>query len=565
MFVWVGIAVVVGIEVEVVWFAVFVHAVETVRLLSVERAQASTARLQFEGCISRIVRMVFPRSSGILLHPTSLPGPYGIGDMGPMARRFVDWLANAGQRYWQMLPLCPTGAGDSPYSSFSSFAANPLLLSPDFLAREGIVDEAALADLPQFDENYVDYGVVHEWKEGLLRQAWQGAARQTRGFSEVFKAFSQGQREWLEDYALFMALKREHGGAHWVDWPKPLAQREESALEEARERLSEEIAFHRFVQFLLSRQWQSLREYAHARGIYIIGDVPIYVAHDSADVWAHPHLFQLDENGEPTVVAGVPPDYFSETGQLWGNPIYRWDRMADNGYTWWVARLRAVLERVDVVRLDHFRGFAGYWEVPADEDTAVNGRWVSGPGDWIFDTFRYMFGADLPLIAEDLGVITDDVIELRQKFNLPGMQVLQFGLGTSAADSRPPYSYETNTIAYTGTHDNDTCVGWWDELLRDSDARERRAYVQDYLNTGDRGFNWACIRAVLNSPASVSVFPVQDILGLGSEARMNHPGTIGGNWRWRMGADALTDDLAAQLRRLVEIHGRIAEHSESAS
>ncbi|HWB83440.1 MAG TPA: 4-alpha-glucanotransferase [Bryobacteraceae bacterium] len=501
------------------------------------------------------------RTSGILLHPTSLPGPFGIGELGPEALRFVDWLAEARQQVWQMLPLGPTAYGDSPYQLFSAFAGNPLLISVDGLQREGWLQASDLDAVPQFAEDCVEFESVIGWKAGILRHAF---ARFHQSANAGFDDFCRQNAAWLEDYALFMSLKKAHGGeAVWTRWNPAIARREPAALETWKSRLMTEIEFHKFTQFAFFRQWRALQSYCAARGIRLMGDVPIYVAHDSADVWAHPDLFQLDEGGEPVVVAGVPPDYFSATGQLWGNPIYRWDRIAAAGYEWWIERMRAALASFDFVRMDHFRGFEAYWEVPAGEKTAIHGRWIKGPGADLFRTLQAALGR-LLLVAENLGVITPEVEAIRTQFGFPGMAILQFAFGKDAqAPGFKPHNYSHHLVAYTGTHDNDPVMGWWRSAGGDStrtaqDVEEEKAYARAYLNTDGCEMNWVMIRTLMASVADTILFPAQDVLGLGSESRMNTPGIPGGNWRWRYRPGAFTAEHAAKLRRMAELYDRAA-------
>ncbi|HVX65648.1 MAG TPA: 4-alpha-glucanotransferase [Bryobacteraceae bacterium] len=508
--------------------------------------------------------MRFPRSSGIVLHPTSLPGRYGIGELGAEAHRFLDFLSDAGQKIWQVLPLGPTGYADSPYQCFSAFAGNPLLIDLEELASAGLIGRTALAaaELPPCCDA-VDYGCVLEFKLPLLaaaaREFHTHAASSER---EAFDAFTRRHAGWLDEFALFMALKKQHGGVAWTRWPRPAAMREPDALARARDQLAPEIAAQKFTQYVFFRQWQRVRAACRERGIQVLGDVPIYVAHDSADVWASPQLFRLDAEGNPAVVAGVPPDYFSATGQLWGNPIYRWDRMAQDGYTWWIERLRATLATVDMIRLDHFRGFEAYWEVPAGEATAQHGRWVKGPGEVFFEVAEKALG-QLPLVAENLGVITPEVESIRARFGYPGMAILQFAFGTDPqGPSFRPHNYARELVAYTGTHDNDTTLGWWNsEAATDStrsarDIEEERAFTLSYLGAGGDGIHWTFIRTVMASVADVALFPLQDVLGLGSEARMNLPGRPGGNWRWRFRRDMLKPELAARLKELARMYDR---------
>jgi len=485
------------------------------------------------------------RAAGVLLHPTSLPGRYGIGDLGDELTSFLDWAASAGMHLWQVLPLNPPGYGNSPYGCVSSFAGNPLLISPQRLLHENLLEPEDLDDVPQFTHERVDFDLITPLKFELLRIAW----RRFRDH-DALAAFAAEQREWLDDYALFMALKQHANGAPWWEWDRRIARREAAALRRAREQHADEIRFWQFTQFLFFRQWASVREAARARGIRIIGDVPIYVACDSADVWGHRELFEIAANGQPTVVAGVPPDYFSETGQRWGNPLYRWDKMRETGYRWWIARIRTNLQFADILRLDHFRGFAAYWEIPANEPTAVHGRWMPGPGIALFDALRAALG-DLPLIAEDLGFITPDVHALREATRLPGMRILQFGFGQNDSPHLP-HRYEPHTVVYTGTHDNDTARGWFT-----SASQEERDAASAYLGCTDESVAWCLIRAAYTSVAEMSIVPAQDVLDLGSAARMNMPGAEHDNWTWRLLPGALTDEHAAKLRRLAEITGRM--------
>jgi len=502
----------------------------------------------------------FPRSSGILLHPTSLPGRFGIGDLGAEAHAFLEYLAGAGQSIWQVLPLGPTGYGDSPYQLFSAFAGNPLLVSPERLAEDGLLTPGELDRAPEFPADFVDYGRVIPYKWELLRKAF---ARHRRRPQEEFADFQRQHAWWLEDYALFLALKTAHGGeAVWTKWDPGAAGREAAALASWRARLADEVELHQFAQFEFARQWQALHRHAAALGIRIMGDVPIYVAHDSADVWARRDLFQLDEGGAPTVVAGVPPDYFSATGQLWGNPIYRWDRLAESGYQWWIERMRATLATVDMVRLDHFRGFEAYWEVPAGAPTAEAGRWVKGPGGNLFRALGQALG-ELPIVAENLGVITPEVEAIRREFGFPGMSILQFAFGKDPqAPDFLPHNYPRDRVAYTGTHDNDTSMGWWtgkgagDSTRTLADVRKERAFARRYLGTNGREMNWVLIRALMASVAATVMFPLQDVLGLGSEARMNRPATSNGNWRWRCRRELLTERTAHRLREMTETYDR---------
>lgn len=487
--------------------------------------------------------MLFNHASAILLHPTSLPGPYGIGDLGPQAYRWLDWLAASGTRWWQLLPLGPTGYADSPYASFSAFAGNPMLVSPDLLVQDGLLSDSDLEDLPDFPTHKVDFGAINAWKEGLLDIAFQ-ARTGLKGLMQAFEGFRQAQADWLEEYALFMAIKEEHGNGPWWHWPAALRLRRPKALEATRRQLAERIEEHAFQQFLFFRQWGQLRQRMAELGLSVIGDVPIYVAHDSADLWANPHLFELDRDRNPIAVAGVPPDYFTEKGQLWGNPLYDWEAHANEDYAWWFARLRATLAMVDVVRLDHFRGFYDYWAVPAGAPTAETGDWRFGPADHFFNALRAEFG-ELPLIAEDLGQINPKVFEMRDRFNLPGMKILQFAFDEDMDDEFLPHNFPENCVAYSGTHDNDTSVGWYATAPPDE-----RAACNEYLHTQGKHIAWDFIRALWASRADLAAAPMQDFLELGTEARMNIPSTVGDNWDWRMEDDALSEDLAARIAAL---------------
>ncbi|PKN90932.1 MAG: 4-alpha-glucanotransferase [Chloroflexi bacterium HGW-Chloroflexi-6] len=494
--------------------------------------------------------MTFTRSSGMLLHPTSFPGPYGIGDLGPFAYRFIDYLAETGSKLWQVLPLGPTSYGDSPYQCFSAFAGNPYMVSPDFLMQEGLLTIEDLADMPHWEPNRVDFGLIYQWKPKLLDKAFahfeQSASDQLRS---EWAGFRQSNAAWLDDYALFMALKDTNGGMAWNEWPAPQRDRDPQTLAEARERLADAITRQQFRQFLFFRQWNALRKYANSKGIQVIGDIPIFVAMDSSDAWANPGLFYLDEAGKPTVVAGVPPDYFSPTGQLWGNPLYRWDVHKASGYAWWIERIRATLTNVDIVRIDHFRGFAGYWEVAGDAPTAQTGRWVPGPGIDLFIAIRDALG-DLPIIAEDLGEITPDVIELRDTLGLPGMKIFQFGF-SGPENPFLPHHYTKNCVVYTGTHDNDTALGWYRTC-----PHSERDFYHRYLGRDNANVPGDMIRAIWSSVAVFAIAPLQDFLGLGTEARMNFPGKVGGYWAWRMDESHLSDWLKGRMKELNWLYER---------
>jgi len=502
------------------------------------------------------------RRSGILLHPTSLPGPHGSGDLGAAAHRFARWLSDAGQRVWQVLPLGPTGFGDSPYQALSSRAGNTLLVSLEVLAREGWLDDGDLAGAPAGDPGRAEPGRAGPWRrERLARAARAFAAGATADAAAQLEDFRAREGEWLHDWALFAVLKDVHDGRPWPEWPPPLARRTAAAIETARARHAEAISAEEFAQWCFFRQWEALRDHCRALGVALLGDLPIYVAHDSVEVWTRPELFRLDAAGRPTAVAGVPPDYFSATGQLWGNPLYDWDAVARDGWRFWIERMRGSLALVDRIRLDHFRGLEAYWEVPAGAATAAEGRWVPGPGADLLAALERALGP-LPLVAENLGVITPEVEALRRRFRLPGMAILQFAFGKDPqAPSFLPHNYERDTVAYTGTHDNDTVMGWWEggpggSTRTAEDVEEEKAFARAYLATDGREMNWAMIRALLSSVADTAVVPLQDVLGLGSEARMNRPATLGGNWRWRFREGALRAEHGERLRALARLYGR---------
>lgn len=506
--------------------------------------------------------MKFPRASGILLHPTSLPSEYGIGDLGSEAYEFIDFLESARQTYWQILPLGPTGYGDSPYQSFSAFAGNGHLISPEKLFEEHLLTEEEIHQKPEFSADRVDYGKVYEWKTDILRKSFEHFRATTSvDLRGKFETFSQRAAWWLDDYALYRAVKMSQNQKAWYEWEEPLRLRDETRLKQAREALHDEIQAQKFYQFLFFRQWTELKRYANEKGVKIIGDVPIFVALDSADVWRNQEKFKLKEDGTPEKVAGVPPDYFSATGQLWGNPIYDWRRMRENGFSWWTARFEFTLKTVDIVRIDHFRGFAAAWEVPGGDKTAENGRWVNVPGRELFQTLQRKLGK-LPVFAEDLGVITPDVEELRDEFNFPGMRILQFAFGGDSKNHDLPHNYIQNCAAYTGTHDNDTTVGWFNSEAGSGSTRDEsqigkeRQFCLEYLDSNGAEIHWDFIRAVWASVADTAIAPMQDILGLGNEARMNLPASSQGNWSWRYRKENLTEDTAERLKHLTEIYGR---------
>ncbi len=507
--------------------------------------------------------MKFARAAGILLHPTSLPGPYGIGDFGPEAYRFADFLQESGCGLWQVLPLNPTGYGDSPFQCFSASAGNPLLISLEKLVEKGLLGSQDLGDLFSFPEDHVDYGSVIKTKTPLLRKAAERFFQSGFSSRKDFEAFCRENAPWLDDFALFMAVKNTQDLVAWTKWPADIAQRRPQALRDWSTRLARDIEAIKFWQFEFFQQWHELREYCHQRSIRIIGDIPIYVAHDSSDVWANRQFFCLDERGNPEKVAGVPPDYFSATGQLWGNPIYNWPAIKSDGYRWWIERFRAGLRLYDILRIDHFRGFEAYWEVPGSDTTAMNGQWVKGPGGELFAAVQAELG-ELPVIAENLGVITPEVEAIRHQFGYPGMAILQFAFGNDPqGPSFRPHNYAHELVAYTGTHDNDTVIGWWmskgagDSVRTPEDVKKEHEFARAYLGFESEPINWVMIRALLRSVADTAVIPLQDVLDLGSSARMNLPGTPSGNWRWRMKAGVLTKPLAARLGEMNHMYDRV--------
>jgi 4-alpha-glucanotransferase len=501
---------------------------------------------------------LFPRSSGVLLHPTSLPGKYGIGDLGEHAYRFADWLESAGQTIWQVLPLGPTSYGDSPYQCLSAFAGNTNLISLGNLISDGWIKESDLAKPPDFPIHEVDYGPVIEYHNAKLQLAYEHY--KTTANDERKNAFHEwcGQNaSWLEDWVLFFALKNDHGGKPWVEWESGLALRDKSALTAAKERLSDQLEKQRFLQWLFFTQWNTLKTYVNDRNIRLVGDVPIFVAHDSCDVWANRDRFYLDDEGNPTVIAGVPPDYFSETGQRWGNPLYHWDVMKAGGYEWWIARFKATLSMVDLVRIDHFRGFDAYWEIPASEPTAVNGKWVSGPGIDFFHALNSALG-ELPIIAEDLGEITKEVVELRDALGLPGMKILQFAW-SNPENAFLPHNHPVNCVVYSGTHDNNTTLGWWLDGEADDHAKD---FVREYLDKDVDEPHWTLIRLGMRSSAHTFVAPLQDVLGYGADTRMNTPGKESGNWGWRFAETVYDDPAKFKLAHLTWLYRRRPDQQE---
>jgi 4-alpha-glucanotransferase len=503
--------------------------------------------------------MELNRASGVILHPTSLPSPDGIGDLGPDAYRWIDFLNRSGCQLWQVLPLGPTGYADSPYQCFSAFAGNPYLISATILLDQGLLTKTDLRDRPNFPLEEVDYGPVIQWKIKLLHRSFDHFRKTaSSGLKAEFEKFKDTCKDWLAPYTIFMAIKQTLGGGSWSEWPEPLRKREQKALSRFTKDSQAAIEFQSYQQFIFHRQWAALRDYAHEKGIRIIGDIPIFVAYDSADVWMNKDLFYLDEEGYPEVVAGVPPDYFSATGQLWGNPLYKWDVHQADGYQWWLSRLKSVLSQVDIVRLDHFRGFEAYWEVPFGNENAVIGRWVKGPGEGFFDVIKDQLG-ELPIIAEDLGVITDPVLKMRNKYNLPGMKILQFAFASDPDDDFLPHNYPLNCVAYTGTHDNNTTRGWYE-----SAPEREQDFCRRYLARSGHDIAWSMIRALWGSVADWVLAPMQDVLSLGSWARMNFPGTSSGNWIWRMHPDAISESITQRLHETNYLYGRLPQDEKDA-
>jgi 4-alpha-glucanotransferase len=506
--------------------------------------------------------MNFPRASGILLHPSSLPGPFGIGDLGPAAYAFADFLEASGQSLWQVLPMGPTGYGDSPYACYSAFAGNTLFISPEKLVSDGLLPKVELANDPNFSNARVDFAAVHEFKDSILRSAFIAFKRDANPeLITAFAEFREQHASWLDDYALFRALKDEHNGIAWTGWTAELVTRQPAALTSVKERLKDEMEAQKFYQFLFFRQWFALKSYCNDRGIQVVGDIPIFVAHDSADVWRNPDQFKLDNTGNPIVVAGVPPDYFSTTGQLWGNPLYNWEQMRADGFRWWISRVQATLEIFDIARIDHFRGFAACWEIPGGDKTAERGRWSEAPGRELFTAIKNALG-QVPIIAEDLGVITPDVESLRDDFGFPGMRIVQFAFSSDTKNIDLPHNYHKNVVVYTGTHDNDTAVGWFSSVPGEGSTRDAQQIEREkelclrYLNTDGNEIHWDFIRAAWASVANTAIVPLQDVLGLGTEARMNLPNSTAGNWGWRYRAETLTEAIGIRLKELGQLYGR---------
>ena len=496
---------------------------------------------------------MFERSSGILFHPTSLPGKYGIGTLGKEAYAFIDFLKKSKQKLWQIFPLGPTGYGDSPYQSFSSFAGNPYLIDFDLLIEAHLLSEEDLKDIFFGDnEEYIDYGAIYNQKYPLLRKAYENFKssdnNEMKGSLENFK---RENSSWLNDYSLYISLKNHFNGLPWNEWAQDIKNREDGAMHHYRSELADDIEYHNFIQFLFFKQWGDVKRYANENGIKIIGDIPIFVAADSSDAWANPEIFLFDKERKPVKVAGVPPDYFSATGQLWGNPLYNWEKLKDTNYSWWVERVRANLSTCDIIRIDHFRGFEAYWAVPYGDDTAINGQWEPGPGIDLFNAIKSQLG-ELPIIAEDLGLMTQGVIDLREATSFPGMKILGFAFDSGEENDYLPHTYTRNCVVYTGTHDNDTLVGWFQKA-----KEEDRQFARDYLNSrADDEIHWDAIRGAWSSVACMAISPVQDFLGLGSEARINTPGVASGNWQWRLKHGVLTNELAEKIAKLTKIYSR---------
>lgn len=498
--------------------------------------------------------MTFERNAGILLHPTSLPSKYGIGDFGDDAFKFIDFLENSGQKLWQVFPLGPTGYGDSPYQCFSAFAGNPNLISPDRLKEIELLSDDDLKNIPQHNAVQIDYGHIIEYKKNLLKKSFENFKSNFKNFEKNFETFCNEHSEWINDFAFFMAAKEAHGGIVWKDWDKGLVQREKDSLEVWAKKLEDEIFYQKFVQFIFFNQWISVKDYANSKGIKIIGDMPIFIAYDSADLWSNKELFSVDKEGNLETVAGVPPDYFSETGQLWGNPLYRWKVMEKDDFQWWRSRFANLFKMVDIVRIDHFRGFEAYWEIPGNAENAINGRWVKAPGAKLFQSIKKHLG-DVAILAEDLGVITPEVEKLRDDFNFPGMKILQFAFGTDMETKFLPHNYIPNCVVLTGAHDNDTTRAFFEKAKEDKNS-DIFEHFQKYLNYYGDDYVYELIRLAYASVANIVIVPMQDILNLGGEARMNFPGKLGGNWMWRFTWDQISDDLHLKFYGLTQLYER---------
>lgn len=495
--------------------------------------------------------MTSERSSGVLLHPTCLPGPFGIGDLGPSAIHWLDWMDSAGLGLWQILPLNPTGYGNSPYQNFSAFAGNSLLISPILLVEDGFISLQEIEKHPNFASKKVDFNRTARWKRKILKLAFRNFKRTaSTQLKKELDDFRQDQSYWLKDYATFMALKESHKNIAWNQWPDEYKFRDDRAIAKFSDRKFPEINFHEFVQFCFNRQWERIHAYAQLKKIRIIGDLPIYMAYDSADLWAHPELFEVDTNRDLRLVAGVPPDYFSPTGQLWGNPLYCWPRHQESGFEWWIKRFKKSMQQMDFIRLDHFRGFSGYWEIPAGMSSAEKGRWVKGPGDTLFNAIINQTGR-LPILAEDLGVISLDVEELREKFNFPGMRILQFAFGSDVNNNYLPHNYRVDCAAYTGTHDNSPLKAWYKNL-----PPKEAEFCRDYLHSDGKDIVWSMVRCLWASVAGFAIAPMQDFLELGEPARMNFPGRVDKNWNWRLLPGSLNGKIAERIKEMNTLYDR---------
>lgn len=503
--------------------------------------------------------MELTRSAGLLLHPTSLPSPYGIGDLGKDAYKFLDFMKAAGQTLWQVFPLGPTGYGDSPYQCFSAFAGNPLLISPDLLIEEHLLSHDDLKDKEAFDPINIDFGSIINWKKGILKKAYINFKENKNRFKTDYEAFCSNNTEWLDDFALFMACKEYHGGIQWTEWEREIAFREGDAVAKWSKKLSDDVEYHKFVQFTFNKQWKSVVRYAHSHGIKVIGDLPIFIAYDSSDLWANRSQFTVNNEGKLETVAGVPPDYFSATGQLWGNPLYKWDVMEKDNFAWWTQRFAKLFELVDIVRVDHFRGFEAYYSIPGDAETAMTGEWIKAPGEKLFNTIREKLGK-LPIIAEDLGIITKEVEALRDKFEFPGIKILQFAFGEGNEAKFLPHNHVKNCVVHTGSHDNDTTRGFFEKERQNGSGIYE--WTQEYLNYYGDDMCFAVIKAAYSSVADIVVIPMQDVLNLGTEARMNFPSKLGGNWTWRFTWNQINEDLIKTYKRMTEMYDRPPKKKE---
>lgn len=498
--------------------------------------------------------MQFERSAGILLHPTSLPGQFGIGDLGRDAFKFVDFLAESGQTLWQILPLNPTGYGDSPYQALSAFAGNPLLISPEKLIEENLLPTSAIENLPSFDHHSVDFGRVINFKFSLFKKTFEKfRSSSDNELTTSFEKFCDDEQSWLNDFSLFMAVKNHFNGKLWTKWEENISKKKKAAVEKYSRKLANEILYHKFVQFIFHKQWFELKEYASRKNIKIIGDIPIFVAFDSSDVWANRELFEIDEYGNPIFIAGVPPDYFSATGQRWGNPHYKWEVMEQDDYKWWRERIQSLLKMTDIIRIDHFRGFYNYWKIPGDAPTAEKGEWVLGPGEKFFSVLEKYF-EKLPIIAEDLGILVPGVYELRDKFNFPGMKILQFAFGSEGEKKFLPHRYPKNCMVYTGSHDNDTTLGWWNSIQ--NDGKDTKEFFLKYTNSNGTDACWDLIKLAYSSVADIVIIPMQDFLRFDTNSRMNFPGKENHNWQWRFSWDQIYDGLSTQIIDLTQLYER---------